>query len=223
MRFEKTTPAVLSIFSKFRKFGSFRMKGFLNVLNGAREMKRFFRKSAWLPFIVIAVLFTALAGYLMKDVIFDNQVFSSSRTAIKPPVATENLGKSFAFPIMDKEGKKVGDVRYEIQNAELREEIVIRGQKATVIKGKKFLVFNLKLTNTYNKSIQINAKDFIRLSINKTNEKLAPDIHNDPVEVQAYSTKYTRVGFPVEDSAKNLTLQIGELNEKKQTVALKIK
>ena len=185
-------------------------------------LRRFFRKTILLPFIVVVLLFLVFAGFLMKDTVLKNINFSSDKTSLKPPVATETINKSFSFPIIDQSGDKVGAVKYELQNAELREEIVIRGQKATVVNGKKFLVFNLKLTNTYNKAIQINARDFIRLSVNKSNEKLAPDIHNDPVEVQALSTKYTRVGFPVENTAKDLVINIGEINGKKQLIKLNI-
>jgi hypothetical protein len=53
-----------------------------------------------------------------------------------------------------------------------------------------------------------------------TSELLAPDIHNDPVEVQAISTKPTRVGFPINDTDKKLTLFIGEINGQKDKVEL---
>ena len=72
--------------------------------------------------------------------------------------------------------------------------------------------------------IKINTKDFIRLSVNNNqNEWLAPDLHNDPVEVQAISTKNTRLGFPVNESDKNLVLQVGEIEGYKQQISLSLK
>lgn len=110
-----------------------------------------------------------------------------------------------------------------LTSAELQDEIVIKGQKANAVKGKEFLIINLKLTNNYSKTIQINTRDYIRLSVNKSDEKLAADIHNDPVEVQAISTKYTRLGFPIDETDKNLTLYVGEINGKKESITLNLK
>ena len=81
----------------------------------------------------------------------------------------------------------------------------------------------MKITNNYDKSVQIPTRDYIRLMVNGSDEKLAPDIHNDPVEIQAISTKYTRVGFPINETDKDLILQVGEIAGKKQTVKLNLK
>jgi hypothetical protein len=74
------------------------------------------------------------------------------------------------------------------------------------------------------KGIEINSRDYVRLIVDgNTKEMLAPEIHNDPVEAQAISTKYTRVGFPINTSDKNLVLQVGEINGPKQTIKLEFK
>jgi hypothetical protein len=52
---------------------------------------------------------------------------------------------------------------------------------------------------------------------------LAPEIHNDPVEVQALSTKYTRLAFPIDDTYKDLTLYVGEINGHKDAIKLNLK
>jgi hypothetical protein len=108
-------------------------------------------------------------------------------------------------------------------DAELRDEIIVKGKQATAIKGRTFLIVNLKITNDFDKTITINTRDYVRLTVNKNSEKLAPDIHNDPVEIQADSTKYTRVGFPIDDTDKDLTLTVGEINGPKQTIKLNLK
>jgi hypothetical protein len=136
--------------------------------------------------------------------------------------ASIDLNKEFAFPLTDEKGNKVSDVKYYVNSAELRDEIVVQGKKASSVKGRTFLILNMKIVNDYDKPIQMNTRDYVRLSINgNENEKLAPDIHNDPVEVQAISTKYTRLGFPINDNDVNLFLFVGELTKDKEKIELK--
>ena len=55
------------------------------------------------------------------------------------------------------------------------------------------------------------------------NELLAPDTHNDPVEIQAISTKFTRVGFIINDSDKDLVLHVGEIQGDKEKIELDLR
>ena len=149
----------------------------------------------------------------------------SSRKAPKPTVqgATsvqkhQDINKEFTFPV-DTNTK----MKFVVENAELDNQIVIKGQEASAVPGRTFLIISLKITNDFNQSIQINTRDYVRLTVNKNeNELLAPDIHNDPVEVQAISTKYTRVGFPVNTSDHDFVLQIGEIKGDKQKISLNL-
>lgn len=147
---------------------------------------------------------------------------NDNRVVIEKPKKLQQLNKVFSFPLRDQNGKEVSKFTYEVQNAELRDEIIVKGQKASAVKGRTFLIVNLKITNNYDRNIQLNVKDFIRLTTGGSNEKLAADIHNDPVDVQAISTKYTRVGFPINDTDKDLKLQIGEISGNKQTINLSL-
>lgn len=138
-------------------------------------------------------------------------------------IASKTLNKRMQFPIKDEEGEEVGKYEYTITSAELRNKIVVQGRNATAIPGRVFLVFNLKINNTINKPLQLNTRDYIRVTVaSNPNEKLAADIHNDPVEVQAISTKYTRVGLAINegDAKKPIKLQIGEINGSKQVLEL---
>lgn len=132
------------------------------------------------------------------------------------------LNKEFEFPLRDQKGKEVSKIKFNFENAEKRDEIIVKGQRATAVKGRTFLILTLKITNAHNQAIEIDTKDYVRLTVNNNeNEKLAPDIHNDPVQVQADSTKFTRVGFPINDIDKDLALYIGEIQGEKQKVELK--
>lgn len=163
---------------------------------------------------IIAILFfvRGLASSISKD-------SKNDQIDIKSAEKLTDLNKEFAFPLKNSEGEEVSSFKYEIVSAELRDEIIVQGQKATAVKGRKFMIVNLKLSNSFDKSIEVNTRDYIRLSVNENQDEwLAPDIHNDPVEIQAISTKNTRVGFPINESDTKLVLQIGEINGEKQKV-----
>lgn len=152
--------------------------------------------------------------------IVSGQTTEEKRITIPSPKATFPINKEFNFPIKDDKGIIAGNIKYIIDSAELRNEILVKGQKATAIAGKTFLIINLKLINNENNTIKINARDYLRLEVDNNKEWLAPDIHNDPVEVQAISTKYTAVGFPINENDKNLKLQVGEITGEKTVVEL---
>ncbi|MBI4098080.1 MAG: hypothetical protein HY426_03495 [Candidatus Levybacteria bacterium] len=138
------------------------------------------------------------------------------------PIATQELNKKFEFPLKDESGKDVAKISYMVETANLQDAFIYQGKLAKAVKGRTFLIFNLKITNPYTKTIQINAKDYIRVRLNGKDEQLASEIHNDPVEIQANSTKYTRIGLPINDTDKNIVLLVGELQGDKETVSLNL-
>lgn len=143
------------------------------------------------------------------------------RIEILPARKTLSINREFFFPLFDSNGKEVGKIKYFIENAELRDEIIVKGQKATAIRGRTFLIINFKLINDSNKAVQINSRDFSRLVANgNEGDRLAADIHNDPVDVQPASTKQARIGFPINDDDKNIKLQVGEISKEKTTIDL---
>lgn len=148
-------------------------------------------------------------------------VANDSRYEVKGAVAIKEINREFLFPIKDSKGKTVTDLKYLIESAELRDEIIVKGQRAVAVKGRLFLILTVKITNDYNKGIDINARDYIRVATaDNPEEKLAPDVHNDPVTVQAISTKYTRLGLPINDTDRKVTLFVGELNGEKESIEL---
>jgi hypothetical protein len=138
------------------------------------------------------------------------------------PVATQGLNKEFQFPLYDEKGEELAKITYYLESANLQDSFIYQGSKANAVKGRTFLIFNLKITNPYERSIEVNARDYIRVKLNGSEEQLAPEIHNDPVEIQADSTKYTRIGLPINDSDRDIILLIGELNGEKETVKLNL-
>lgn len=156
----------------------------------------------------------------------NTQTTTATTTNSEKPAAPvvkdkQTLNKEFSFPIKDANNKELSKIKYLIQSASLQDEILVKGQRARAIQGRTFLILDLKITNTYNQGIQINSRDYVRLSVNGNSEELvAADIHNDPVEVQAISTKQTRIGFPINETDKNLELKVGEIKGKKESVKI---
>jgi hypothetical protein len=128
--------------------------------------------------------------------------------------ALQKIDKTFIFSFDNSK------FAYVIESAELQDEIILKGQVATAVKGKSFLILNIKIRNDNKVAFEINTRDFIRLTVNSTNDKLAADIHNDPVLVQAISTKPTRLGFPIKNTDEHLVLYVGEIEGKKQEIVI---
>lgn len=173
---------------------------------------------------VLLILISVAAIARVRLLNFKNSSSSSTlgdRVEIKAPLKTLNIQKEFQFPVKDAKGKEVTKLKYYIDQASIQNEIIVKGQKATAVKGREFLIINLKLTNEYSAKLDINTRNYVRLSVNgNEDEWLAPDIHNDPVEVQAQSTKATRLGFPINESDTKMVLRVGEIDGEKQRVEL---
>ena len=186
-----------------------------------KNIKKTIKRSLWLPFVLVILVVFAAAYFALSNIMnISSGASTDGRVDIKKALAQQTLGKTFAYPLKDQEGNEVSRLQFQILNAELRDQIVVKGQRGTAVKGRLFLIVNLKITNSYDKAVKINTRDYFRLVKDGSNERLAPEIHNDPVEVQAISTKYTRVGFPINENERNLTLQIGEINGDKQLIKL---
>jgi len=195
-----------------------------------KKFKRFFKNSPYIPFVVVGIVIVIIAVVVIGKAVNRNaqtRMAGSSATntpvAIAKPLAQETLNKEFDFPLKDATGKEVSKIQYEIQSAELDNQIVVKEQIATAVQGRAFLILNLKITNNYDKSVQLNTRDYVRLVVDNASDKLAADVHNDPVDVEAISTKYTRLGFAIDSDAKDLKLEVGEIDGPKQTIQLDLK
>lgn len=147
----------------------------------------------------------------------------NNRVNIEGAIALTEVNREMEYPLRGSDGEEVSSFNYHIGDAELRNEIVVQGRKVGSIQGRTFLVLNLKIKNNFDKGIEVKSRDYVRLSVNGNEEEwLAADIHNDPVEVQAISTKATRVAFPVNETDENFVLQIGEIKGDKEKIELNL-
>lgn len=203
--------------------------GFSEKLNSLKKFNK--KKLLKIAFPVVGVLVAIIAIVAIVKNLPDAQSTPSTASSVngvqtQEAIAVQNIDKLMNFPLKDANAKEVGKFEYTIQNAELRRQIVVQGRNATAVSGRVFLIFNLKVKNSLDKALQINTRDYLRITLaGNPSEKLAADIHNDPVEVQAISTKYTRVGLAIDekDAHKPIELQIGEIGGTKQTITLNFK
>ncbi len=196
----------------------------VNNFKSAISKKTNFKNPLSPKFLIIGILLLVVGGIivLVKNTQTTTATTASSEKPAAPVVKNKKvINKEFSFPIKDQNNKELSEIKYLVQSASLQDEILVKGQRARAIQGRTFLILDLKITNTFNQGIQISSKDYIRLSVNGNSEELvAADIHNDPVEVQAISTKQTRIGFPINETDKNLELKVGEINGKKETIKI---
>lgn len=135
--------------------------------------------------------------------------------------ATTDINKDFEFPLRASDGEEVSKIKFTIETAELVDEIIVQGKKHSAVKGRTFLVLMLKIVNDYDQAIEIDTRDYVRLIVNDNeNERLAADIHNDPVLIQAISTKRTRLGFFINDDDKDFSLFVGEISGDKEKLPI---
>lgn len=183
----------------------------------------FLRNKLLKPVLITAVAVVILFG-LSKLISGIGGSGSVNKIEVSGAKASQDLNREFLFPLRDGGGQNLSDIKFFIEKAELRDEIVVKGKRATSVKGRVFLIITAKITNQYSQAISMNTKDYVRLSVNGNEEEwLAPDIHNDPVEIQAISTKYTRVGFPINETDRNLILRVGEINGEKVRIPMELK
>lgn len=189
--------------------------------NSFRSLRAHKKSIGRVALIVIAVVAVIAIGNLLKNTLANKPNTSSDgKVSLSGPLATVNVNQTFEFPLLDQNGNEASRIKYALETAELRDEIIVKGQRARAVNGKAFLTISLKITNPYQQGISINSRDYVRLSVAGSSELKAPSIHNDPVEVQAISTKESRVGFTVEEGQKQFTMHIGEIKGEKQTVEL---
>lgn len=202
-------------FATKRVFGSS-----LSTMN--RGFKRNFKKLLMVvvPLILVVILVTVVVqalkprqnGTNTSAVLASNKIYTKS---------SQPINKEFTFDLKDEAGKSVGKFSFIVQKAELTNEIIWKGERGKAVEGREFLLVYLKIVNNNKDGFNLQTRNYVRLFVNgNKEEKLAPELHNDPVEVQAISTKYTRVGFTINTDDRDPVLVVGDIDGKKQEIPL---
>lgn len=151
----------------------------------------------------------------------NSQAIQGTQIAVPKAIDSQNIGREFAFSVKDEGGREITKFKYIIETVETQKQIIVKGQRATAVEGRVFLVLNVKVVNGYDKPLSINTRDYVRVVLNGNEKELiAPTTHNDPVEAQAISTTPTRLALPVDETSKSIELRVGEISGKKETIKL---
>ncbi len=219
-------PEILSMVQDFasdtQSKGSNIISNIKSKLSSGRNGNKF---KNYLPIVIVAIVALGaifFVGKFITSAIANSHANSvDNRVELKGPRAKMTVNKTFEFPLKDDKGKTIATLKFLLGDAELRDEIILQGQKAVAVKGRTYLITTIKLTNSSDKFIQMKVRNYVRLNVNgNKDEWLAAEIHNDPVEVQPESTKQTRLGFPINDTDKDLILRVGDLEGKKESIPL---
>ena len=183
------------------------------------KFKSFFTKKKIGTYAFILIILIIVVGGL-RIALRQGSVNGASTSAQSDDTKTTSINRDFSIIGYDEEKKKSDNVKYTLTDAQLTREIIIKGQKAKAVAGRAFLIINLKLVNDFNHSLFLNTRNYVRVQPKGGSDKLAPEIHNDTVEVQPLSTKLTRIGLPVNDTDHEFSLFIGELDGEKQEIPI---
>lgn len=177
-----------------------------------------------IAFAIIVIIFIPTSFGLFKGKSSQTGIsrINDKRVEVTLAKSTQSINKTFTFPLKDDKNVEVGKFKYVIGDVQLQDQIIVKGQRATAVKGRTFLIVNLKIVNDSNHIFDINTRDYIRLSIEAENERFAADIHNDPVQIQAIATKPTRLGFPINDTNRKFILYVGEIKGEKKSININL-
>lgn len=179
------------------------------------NMKTVYRVSVILALIALVALLPKMLQLRVGS--------SESGSGVVAGTQTDNaiaINKAYTFNARNNQGGVIDKkpMKLSVTSAEVNKNILIKGQPANARSGKSFLIFNVDIDNSFSDKLYMPVNDLVRL---QEGDKLrAPDVHNSLVLVDPISTKTTRIGFLVDDGAKNFILKIGEVNGEKQTIEL---
>lgn len=137
-----------------------------------------------------------------------------------PETKIQALNKEYLFPLKDFEGKEITQIKYLLKQYEFTKEVFVNYQKALITNEKIVLAFDIDITNDSSTAFEIITRDYLRLSINNEDKWIAPEIHDDPVEVRPHSTKTTKVGFTINETDTDIKLQVGEPDNPQETIKI---
>lgn len=182
-------------------------------MNGFTRRKLFFGIGA----VCIALIIFGLGFVIGKNTTASPDALAQTTEA--PTIKQEaTINKSFTFPVFNKDGQKATDISYAIHSVDTQDQIIIKGQRAYAVAGRTFLIVNIGITNSSNQTVQLQSRDYVRLSTPQDKNLLAADIHNDPIVIQPISTENTRLGFPIDTNTKSIILHVGEINGSKTDI-----
>lgn len=188
------------------------------VLNLVLFIKNFFVKRKKLAIGLILLLTLSIFAFNQ----FNGKTKGVEELSDKEVVVVDS---SFEFPALDSQGQPTKDkIKFTISTAEKTGQVLVQDKVYTARNQKKFLIINLALKNDFARLVNIFPGNLVRLTYTGEEEnRFAPDLHNNLVQVSAISTKLERIGFVVPEEEVFFNLYVGELEGEKEIVEVKFK
>lgn len=179
-------------------------------------VRSFFSSKKRIAIAIIFILVISLFGI--------RTVLKKNGTATAKSVS-QSVNKNYDFTALDNQGKPLPayKIKFTISSVEKTNQVLVKDQIFTARNNKTFLIVHIGLKNDATVPVNSVPGDLVRLVVESdTENKFAPDLHNNLVYVAAISTKEDRIGFVIPEDAKSFTLTIGELTGKKEEVSVKL-
>lgn len=183
-------------------------------MQGLEKQAKFYKISAVVLLAVSLIFF----GMLLSKGIFSK---STNKTTVDlsskaKPLGETTVEKGFDFPISKTGTDKF---RIKIEKATLVKMVTNKSKPVLSKTGESFLLVYLEIENNLKTSLNVGSSNYFRLIDN--NRKFAPDFYNTSVSVPAISTKKDQIGFVVKEDQKTFSLQVGEIEGKKEIIEIK--
>jgi len=183
-----------------------------------KKIKAFFEKlTSNKKRLIVGVVVAIVAFSVVSSNLRKNSAGASSAKTV-----TTSVEKSFEFVGLNNAGKaQAQKIKLTIANVEKTNQVQVKEQVFEAKNKKLFMIVNLEMKNDATVALNLIPGDLIRMSVaGDTENKFAPDLHNNLVPIAPISTRIDRVGFVIPQEAKSFTLYIGELEGKKEEVTV---
>lgn len=172
------------------------------------------KKKRTLIGFLVAAIGLVIVGVAAVAAFSNNSLNPISKSSV-------DISKNFSVVARTKDGRPTdGTFPIKVTTAELTDNVLVQGKKATARNGKIFLVVYLEIENKYNVTLYNKPLDLLRL-VRSDGKRIAPSVSQGDVEVRAISVKRTNVAFVVDKGEKNFTIEIGEIKGKKEAIQIK--
>src|SRR3990167_5580311 len=188
----------------------------MNFIGPAQKPKNLFNKKTKLVLglVVAAIAFLLLANFVAKAV--GNKPSSNNGPAISVDKTFQSTGRTKDGRLTD------GTLPIKITTAEITDNILVKGQKATTRNGKLFLLVYLEIENKYQVALYSKPVDLLRL-VRTDGKRIAPSVSQGDVEIRPLSVKRTNVAFVIDAKEKNFTIEVGEVKGNKEAIQINFK
>lgn len=128
---------------------------------------------------------------------------------------TVQVNQTFEFVGRDDDGNPTEvTLPLTFLSATKQDSVNIQGQKATAKNGKVFLVLDFEAKNNTSNPLYLLPVDLIRL-LQDEETRIAPSVHQGRLEVRPVSSKFSNLGFVIEEKQKDFQFEIGEIDGEK--------